>query len=102
MTNEELDEGYLPNCGFCLGGSSHIGDLSPAEPRLRCNDLERELLHSPVFEMLFQAHDAKRRCVREVGKMRIFSIATRDRVISRIASHAMLRWEEGRMRRMRT
>lgn len=109
MTNEELNEGHPGDCGFYYSGCSHTGDLSLAELRLRSNDLGMDLLSSMTSGPFLEAHDMKRHSARTRRRIAAYektanaylSIATRDRELSRIENHAMLRWREERMRFMR-
>lgn len=43
-----ITQGYPPNYGFCYGCCSHSKDLSLTELRLRCNDLESDLVSSMI------------------------------------------------------
>jgi len=109
MTDEELNEEYPTDCGFYYSGSSHTGDFSLAELRLRSNDLGMDLMFSITSGPFLEAHDMKRHLARTWSRIAAYentadaylSITTRDRELSRIENHAMLRWQKERMRFLR-
>jgi hypothetical protein len=107
MTDDELNEfGDSRDYGFCHGGCSHTGDLSRTELRRRCRDLALDLsssaLSGPFSKELDMKHCSARTRSRiaayEKSAKAHFSIAARGRELSKIEEHAMLRWEEERMR----
>lgn len=106
MTDDEINDGYAPNCGFCHGGCSHTGELSHAELKLMCDDLGHDLLFSAVVNGPFlRAHDMKRYSAKARARIAEYEksakaylcIATRDRESSKREDHAVLRWEEERL-----
>jgi len=109
MTDEEFNKGYPTDCGFYYSGCSHTGDHSLAELRLWSNALGMDLLSSITSGPFLETHDIKRHSARTRSRIAAYektanaylSIATRDRELSRIENHAMLRWREERMRFMR-
>ncbi|GAB7330068.1 hypothetical protein MBLNU13_g01747t1 [Cladosporium sp. NU13] len=109
MTDEELNEGYPTDCGFYYSDCSHTGNLSLAELRLRSNDLGMNLMSSITRGPFLEAHDMKRHSARTRSQIVAYektantylSFATRDRELSRIEDHAILRWKEERTRFLR-
>lgn len=51
----ELDEGFVPNCGFYYGGCSHTGGFSLRELRLRFSDIRNRLMFSLLMGPFSQA-----------------------------------------------
>lgn len=109
MTDDDLNEGYVPNCGFWNGGCSHTGAFSRAELRQRCADLGDDLM-SPLLNGPFShALDTKQYLARAWSRIAAYEksaktyldIASRDRTLSKIGGHAMLRCDAERMRIVR-
>lgn len=108
MTEDQVDEGYQPNCGFISGGSSHTGDLSRWELRMRRGNLSSNLWSSvlekdgPCVQAYYMKRYAKRARNRiaayEKSAEAYLSIASRGRELSKIEDHAMLRWKAERVR----
>jgi hypothetical protein len=107
-TDEEINDGYAPNCGFCCGGCSHHGGLSLAELTQRCEDLKHGFCHAVADNALDSPHDLKRRLARERTRIAVYEklakghvkISARGRECSKKESHAILRWKEERPKYM--
>lgn len=105
-TEDETNRLHRPNCGFLEGGCSHTGDLSHAELRRRCGALGRGLLEATMSRPWIQAYDMKCRSASARNRVAAYEksaqaylgIASRGRELSKVEKHAMLRWEEERVR----
>jgi hypothetical protein len=110
LSDAELNKGYVQSFGFSRGGCSHTGALSHTELRSKCHAFENDLTHSKIYEAIFQAHATKRRLARARTRMGAYvesaraylDIAGRNCGLSKLEAHAVRRWEEERMRYVRT